>query len=440
MRVTILVIRNQGIEPMADQPTSPTANEILDSQVIYVKRGRLNKFGFEPAWNAYFDFYLSSKYLEKPILQLEDVTFHLWLRKNLNDEDPNWQIPSIRVMKRKFGISQDKIEAMLKRLTKAHLLKKVSGQGSGNKGENVTNTYELSDPIQSLDDFLVVAKTGEFPQPLKVEWRQYERNPVPEIGTGALPKIGTPPVPKTGTHKHTSSFQQTTIAMPKRENKNNNSGGDGKQNVVALTKLGITEKVAQRLASRHKEATINQQIDYHKYELATAPEKIKSPSGRLRTRIEENWAAPDGYTKDWRERLAAAEKAAEEARQEKRAFEASVVAQKDADRENQEKIRDEQLKPLLSHYSTSEREKNIWSGVIGDLGVISPASKALLAGSELLSLADGQAVIWLQNEFARDQMERQYALRIKRLLAKYLAIPYDDITITWLVPGSQSPP
>jgi hypothetical protein len=44
-----------------------TAEHILDDQVLHVKRRRLNQSGFEPAWKAYFDLYLSPKYIE-PLL------------------------------------------------------------------------------------------------------------------------------------------------------------------------------------------------------------------------------------------------------------------------------------------------------------------------------------------------------------------------------------
>jgi hypothetical protein len=123
------------------------ADVILDRQIIRLKRRCMNSFGFEPAWNAYFDFYLSSKYVQQPLLQLEDVTFHLFLRKNLNDQDPAWQMPSMRQIKRRLGIGQDRIEAMIERLVTVHLLEKVSGEEQGEKGEHMPNTYLLSHPI-----------------------------------------------------------------------------------------------------------------------------------------------------------------------------------------------------------------------------------------------------------------------------------------------------
>jgi hypothetical protein len=158
-----------------------TASSILEDQVIHVKRGRLNGLGFEPAFNSYFDFYASTKYLDPPLLQLEDIAFHLFLRKNLNDSNPKWKMPTIRQIRKKFRMGQHKIEAMLKRLEAAHLLRKESGVGKGEYGRNTRNDYILSDPLQTLEEFLIVAQEGVFGAPLKEEWlctqNEYTVNP-----------------------------------------------------------------------------------------------------------------------------------------------------------------------------------------------------------------------------------------------------------------------
>jgi hypothetical protein len=158
------------------------ASQILEDQVIHVKRGRLNAMGFEPCWNAYFDFYLSPKYIDPPLLQLEDVTFHLFLRKNLNDQNPQWRMPSIRQMMRRLDTGQRKIEAMMRRLDEAHLLEKVSGYRAGTDGENIPNHYILSDPIPELAEFLAVAAEGYFPRLPKEAWQEL-MDPVRETRT-----------------------------------------------------------------------------------------------------------------------------------------------------------------------------------------------------------------------------------------------------------------
>ena len=174
------------------------AEQILDDQVIHVKRGRLNGLGFEPAFNSYFDFYLDGKYFGEALLELQDVTFHLYLRKNINDTNRNWKMPTLRQMKQKFGISYDKIYAMFDRLERAHLLNKQSGVRVGTA--NVRNAYIVSDPITTLGEFLEVASQGLFTLPLLPEYQAPEEAPdVPEIGTSGAPEIGTFRVPEIGT-------------------------------------------------------------------------------------------------------------------------------------------------------------------------------------------------------------------------------------------------
>ena len=181
------------------------ADKILDDQIIHVKRGRLNGLGFEPAFNSYFDFYASSKYIDPPLIQLEDIAFHLYLRKNLNDTNPRWKMPTIRQMKTRFRIGSHKLDAMMKRLDDAHLLKKESGYREGEI--NTRNNYLLSDPIQTLDEFLIVATEGVFGRPLRSEWlcSQNENMDVPETRT--------PYVPETSTDQQTLNTKQTADSV-----------------------------------------------------------------------------------------------------------------------------------------------------------------------------------------------------------------------------------
>jgi DnaA N-terminal domain len=203
-------------------------SQILNDQVIYVKRGRMNGLGFEPCWNAYFDFYLETKYFGKPLLELQDLGLHLYLRKNLNDQNPQWKMPTIRQLKKKFDISFDKLDAILHRLDAAHLLRKESGVRKDN-GMNARNHYILSDPIPTFDEFLMVAGEGLFGIPLKPEWiapnmsSQLNTSSQPEfkdrLETNQTPcpgnrdtsgsEIGTLRVPEIGTNQQTLKTKQT---------------------------------------------------------------------------------------------------------------------------------------------------------------------------------------------------------------------------------------
>jgi hypothetical protein len=198
------------------------ASQILEEQVIQVKRGRTNAFGWEPAWNSYFDFYLEAKYFGEPLLELQDLALHLYLRKNLNDRNPQWRMPTIRQMKKKFSISFDKLDAILRRLDAAHLLKKESGVRKAN-GMNTRNDYILSDPILTLDEFLTVASEGVFGVSLKPEWTgqilssqpdisvQLELKNRPESGQSPCPDFRDTHESETGTRRESEigTDQQT---------------------------------------------------------------------------------------------------------------------------------------------------------------------------------------------------------------------------------------
>jgi hypothetical protein len=177
-----------------------TPQQILEDQIIHVKRGRTNQYGFEPAWNAYFDFYISPKYIDPPLLQLDDVTFHLFLRKNLNDNNAAWKMPSIRQMMRRLSVSQVKLTNMMARLDQAKLLEKVSGYRKGDEGENIPNHYILSDPVQTLDEFLILGAAGVFGRPLNEAWQDY-----PCIENQYTPYSVSiqPPVSEINTYKQT---------------------------------------------------------------------------------------------------------------------------------------------------------------------------------------------------------------------------------------------
>ena len=155
-------------------------------QSLYVKQGRYIDFGFEPCANAFFDFYVNPKYIDPPLLDIQDVGFFLFLRKNVNPGNPTWKMTSTRQMQRRLGIGWGRLDAIMKRLDFAGLLQKESGLGQGEKGENVSNTYLLSDPLPTLPEFLYA-----FRDILKEEWKGYLReiDPASEIESPPVSEI-----------------------------------------------------------------------------------------------------------------------------------------------------------------------------------------------------------------------------------------------------------
>ncbi len=162
----------------------------IEDSLVPITKGRegLRGFGFEPAFNEFYDLYASDKVLSKPILRLEDIAMYLYLRKCVNVERDDWNPPSIRHLRRKFKISSGKIYTILERLEKAHLLRKQSGVRE--EGGNVPNRYALFDPLPE-EEFVNAAEAGVFTVPVRdySKGRTRERTGgVPESEQGVYPR------------------------------------------------------------------------------------------------------------------------------------------------------------------------------------------------------------------------------------------------------------
>ena len=320
--------------------------------------------GFESAWNEYYDCYASTTYLVKPLIKLEDIGYHLYLKKNINPTNPSWELPSFRQQKKILGLSQDKLQGIEERLQLARLLVKESGRGKGEKGENVANDYLLYEPLELLD-FLLAVAAGELPatlnekgrkklaslrtrfdQPAR-EWPQQDVSdsgtpPGPERGTSPVPLSGPPPAPASGTDNRrcpTALFQQLeqqqsagtlTAAMAA-----NPATGEGTVVVElpdALVERGMTRKVAEQLVATTSPATIARQTEVYDFLREAAPGDPKLTAGRLRRMIEEEWAPPPDFVPA--ATRAALAQAATEAREQRR-HEGAAAAAAQAQREEE---------------------------------------------------------------------------------------------------------
>ena len=153
----------------------------VEDSLVPITKGKegLRGFGFEPAFNEFYDLYASDRVLSKPILRLEDIALYLYLRKCVNVERDDWRPPSMRHLARKFKIGTGKVYRILERLEKAHLLRKVSGvRESG----NMPNQYTLFDPL-SEEEFVRAAEAGALPASVRDDWRGCARE-----RTGGVPE------------------------------------------------------------------------------------------------------------------------------------------------------------------------------------------------------------------------------------------------------------
>jgi hypothetical protein len=200
-----------------------TAERILQDQLLITKRQKIEG-GFEPGFNGYFDFYIPNRFFVegRPLLQLEDVAMHQFLRKNYNPDNREWRPPGIRQLMKRLDMTFHRVTAMTKRLETAHLLHMFSGAGQGGKGQNITSEYRLWDPIQKLADFLVVAKSGVFGMTLRDEWiNRLEELQLPESqesleeeddrrenSNRVLQKLEHPPVEEIATYNRLKKQEQ----------------------------------------------------------------------------------------------------------------------------------------------------------------------------------------------------------------------------------------
>ena len=154
----------------------------VEDSLVPITKGKegLRGFGFEPAFNEFYDLYASDRVLSKPILRLEDIALYLYLRKCVNVERDDWRPPSIRHLARKFKIGTGKVYRILERLEKAHLLRKVSGVRE--TASNEPNQYTLFDPL-SEEEFIRAAEAGVFPVRVRDDWEGCARG-----GTGGVPE------------------------------------------------------------------------------------------------------------------------------------------------------------------------------------------------------------------------------------------------------------
>jgi hypothetical protein len=254
---------------------------------------------------------------------------------------------------------------------------------------------------------------------------------VKEIPRGGIGNSYTEHYPYNSTQNNNTQEDNTRYTTPEVsiENSNHHSSGepDPKTDVVvALTSHDLSKRVSQRLAKRYKRERIFEKIDYLEYLREHAPQKVKSPTGWLRRAIEENYSAPDGYkTSEQRN----AEAAGQDRRQQETARAVAAAEQEAEDLRRQEaEEQAKRLAHLQERYGTTQRELTLWPQVLRELELQLPRAtyQAWFPQTRLLSLTDGEALIAVPNNFARDWLEQRLAGKILATLAG-LALPVERL-------------
>ncbi len=192
---------------------------------------------------------------------------------------------------------------------------------------------------------------------------------------------------------------QLTSASARVEN-NNNSGDDfGPKSdvVVALLDHGISQKVAQRLASRYSQERVLQKISYVDYLVAEAPDKVQKPNGWLRRAIEEDYGAPDGYiSPEDRERQAAAEEERLEAEEK-----TTAAAEKRSKAQQREILAEQEARvdALRREQGTTADDLALWERAKTELKYIAtPDINSLIPDLEMLNVCDGKVLLGAWSE------------------------------------------
>jgi len=192
----------------------------------------------------------------------------------------------------------------------------------------------------------------------------------------------------------------------------------------ALIALGITPKVAQRLAEHYSLARIEEKLAYLDFLQAEQPDKVKNPHGWLRTAIEEDYAAPDGYISH--EEQAQQAEAAHATYEQQVAFDSQVQAQAEAVRQQ-----------LRTQYGTTDEDEQLWRMTLQALNLTRPDLESLFRMAHLLRcegdrvlIGIEQAGIWRQLQHPHIQKVLQRSLKIaagRALTPELVQLPVEPV-------------
>ena len=228
-------------------------------------------------------------------------------------------------------------------------------------------------------------------------------------GGGNLPEGGGKLPPE----QHPGNSTHQTVQYTPVDNNNNSDMPTNEAVVVALTDLGMSQRVAQFLAGRYSENRISEKIAYLEYLQADRPQTVTRPCGWLRTAIVEDFGQPDGFLtpaareqrrqqeEQKQERYTDLAKLAQEARQAKQEAEA---AEQEA---RVQRIRDE--------YGTTDEDVAFWQEAQREIKLTTPPDiSALIADAQILKRTEDTVVIGVESELEWRQLQHPgtvYALK-----------------------------
>lgn len=326
--------------------------------------------------------------------------------------------PSQTTLAQRLGMSRMQVIREIDKLKKLGLIE-VKPQFGPDGGQR-TNLYLLLD----------VPKAEE---PVKHRYTPCNRelhSPVTERDTPCnrrLPKQNT--VKKTQTEQNpeqpvvVAAGIDTQNLSAEQENANHQDiweSPDEKRLSEALRARGLASSVAQGLVQQYSAAYLEEKLNYLTYLQDTQPEKVLKPCGWLRKAIENDYAAPDGYISPEAQALdCLAVEHLEEALQQE--YE-ETQRRKEEERLLLEQAANARLTAIRATYGTTEQAMNLWAQLLEDFRLTMPETTfaCYLAGSLLLAVEKGEALIGLPGPYGYDWLANRFGKKIEQALAAKL--------------------
>lgn len=219
-------------------------------------------------------------------------------------------------------------------------------------------------------------------------------------GSGKLPggsgKLPVKQQPINNTHKTSARA---------RENNNNKETTSAPNNavVVALTSRKIAKRVAAQLDQQFSSEHIQEKIAFYDFLLAERPAEIKKPAAWLRSAIENDYSAPDGFISSEDREVAANE--------EKRRLAALAATQEERQRVIAEakqlegQIQEQRFLLLHERYGTTEEALTFWAEVQQTVEqTAGAATYGLIDDSYVLALNGSTAKVGILSKFKLAQL------------------------------------
>lgn len=228
--------------------------------------------------------------------------------------------------------------------------------------------------------------------------------------------------------------EKETTERNQQERKNNNNNSHTAQLaknataqpvvVASLIEHGVGRSVAQNLVHNFEAALIEEKIAYLEFLQETRPSDVKKPAAWLRSAIERDFGAPDGFMP-----AAERERLIEEENARKQALLASQseFSERERERQEQQVARRKQVrKKLRKEYGIKPEDEALWQRLLDAVQTAGDhALYGLLANTQLLSVdRDALTVAVAAGIHARQLESERMKLHLKRALKRLTQTDY----------------